>query len=310
MTAPTHSAPADHRPTPSDPQLRTVRDWIRHAVSRFARSNLFYGHGHLDAFDEASHLVLRALALPLDRADFFLDAALTHLECERLNQLIERRVHDLVPTAYLLNEAWLQGYRFYVDERTIIPRSFIAELLHDGLEPWIDDPEAIGAVLDVCTGSACLAILSADLFPNAHVDAVDISADALAVARRNVEDYHLQARLGLHQSDLYTALGNARYDLILSNPPYVTDQAMADLPREYRHEPSLALAGGLDGLDLVETIVRQARRHLNPGGLLIVEIGDAREAMEARFADIPMTWLTTSAGDDMVFLIHEEDLPA
>lgn len=310
MTSTPHYVPNDPRPGPIDPQLRTVRDWVRHAVSRFARSSLFYGHGHTDAFDEAHHLVLRALALPLDRADFFWDAAVTQLERERLNQLIERRAHDLVPTAYLLNEAWLQGYRFYVDERTIIPRSFIAELLHDGLHPWVDDTEAVSSVLDLCTGSGCLAILAADLFPYATVDAVDISADALAVARRNVTDYHLNERINLHQSNLYTKLGEGRYDIILSNPPYVTDEAMAGLPQEYRHEPSLALAGGLDGLDLVQHIIAGARARLNPGGILIVEIGDARAAMEQLFPDLPITWLTTSAGDDMVFLIHEEDLPA
>ena len=290
--------------------LRTVRDALRFAVTRFNESGLFYGHGQIDAYDEAVFLVLRALSLPLERMDVFLDAFLTLGEINSLLQLIERRVRSRIPAAYLLNEAWLQGYRFYVDTRCIIPRSFIAELLKDELQPWVADPLAVGRVLDLCTGSGCLAILAADVFPEAEIDAIDVSLDALAVATRNVEDYKLRGRIRLLSSNLFEVVEGRRYDVILCNPPYVTTESMDALPAEYKHEPSLALAGGHDGLDLVRTILAEAPRQLQPGGILIVEVGDGREAMERAFPQLPLTWLTTSAGDDMVFLVHREDLPA
>ena len=289
--------------------LRTIRDVIRFAVTRFNEGQVAFGQGHLDAFDEAVHLVIRALALPLDRTDFFLDAYLTIGEMHWLLQLIDRRVRKRVPTAYLLGEAWLQGLRFHVDKRCIIPRSFVGELLQDGLSPWISDPDDVTRVLDLCTGSGCLAVLAALTYPQATVDAVDLSTDALAVAQRNVEDYQLKQRIRLLNSNLFEALQGQRYDIILCNPPYVTDEAMAQLPEEFRQEPELALAGGSDGLDLVRVIVSQARQHLLPGGILVLELGDAREAMERRFPDMPLTWLTTSAGDDMVFLVQRDDLP-
>ena len=209
----------------------------------------------------------------------------------------------------MLNESWLQGYRFYVDTRCIIPRSFIAELLKDELEPWVADPLAVRHVLDMCTGSGCLAIMAANTFPEAEIDAIDVSLDALAVATRNVDDYDLRSRVRLLSSNLFEAIEGRRYDLILSNPPYVTQAAMDKLPPEYRHEPRVALAGGNDGMDLVRTIIRKASAHLEPGGLLIVEVGDGRAAVERTFPDLPLTWLTTSAGDDMVFLLRREDLP-
>jgi len=290
--------------------LRTVRDALRFAVTRFNESGLFFGHGQIDAYDEAVFLVLRALSLPLERMDVFLDAFLTLGEINSLLQLIERRVRSRIPAAYLLNEAWLQGYRFYVDTRCIIPRSFIAELLKDELRPWVADPLAVGRVLDLCTGSGCLAILAADVFPEAEIDAIDVSLDALAVATRNVEDYKLRGRIRLLSSNLFEVVEGRRYDVILCNPPYVTTESMDALPAEYKHEPSLALAGGHDGLDLVRTILAEAPRQLQPGGILIVEVGDGREAMERAFPQLPLTWLTTSAGDDMVFLVHREDLPA
>ena len=239
----------------------------------------------------------------------FLDAYLTHAEINTLLEMIERRVKKRVPTAYLLNEAWLHGYRFYVDERTIIPRSFIAELLKDGLEPWVPEPAAVRDVLDLCTGSGCLAIMAADIFPVARVDAVDLSDEALLVARRNVDDYQLQDRLTLRKSNLFEALPKKKYDLILSNPPYVTDAAMAALPREYSYEPKLALAGGPDGLDIVERIMRESRERLKRNGTLIVEIGDGRAALETRFPSLTPTWLSTSAGDDMVFMLRQDQLP-
>jgi ribosomal protein L3 glutamine methyltransferase len=289
--------------------VRTLRDVLRFAVTRFNESNLAYGHGQANAFEEASFIVLRTLKLPLDKLEFFADAYLTHAEINTLLEEIDRRVKKRVPAAYLLNEAWLVGYRFYVDQRAIIPRSYIGELLRDDLQPWVDDADAVTDVLDLCTGSGCLAVMAADAFPNARVDAVDISADALEVARRNVAEYHFEDRITLVQSDLFAALPNKRYDVILTNPPYVTDASMAKLPKEYQHEPRVALAGGPDGLNLVKTIVRQARGHLKRGGLLFVEVGDGRSEVERSLTDIPMTWLTTSAGDDMVFLARQEELP-
>jgi len=289
--------------------LRTLRDVLRFAVTRFNEAGLAFGHGQADAFEEAAFIVLRTLNLPLERLEFFADAYLTHGEINELLQTIDRRTKKRVPAAYLLNEAWLQGYKFYVDERVIVPRSFIAELLKDELRPWIDDPGTVSDVLDLCTGSACLAIMAADLFTKARVDAVDSSAEALQVARRNVGDYHFEDRISLIKSDLFAAVPTKRYDLIICNPPYVTDAAMAKLPKEYSHEPKAALAGGVDGMSLVRTIVRQARGHLKRGGLLIVEVGDGRAAAEKALGDIPLTWLTTSAGDDMVFLARQEELP-
>jgi ribosomal protein L3 glutamine methyltransferase len=289
--------------------LRTLRDVLRYAVTRFNERPIFFGHGQLDAFDEAAFLVTRAMKLPLERMEIFLDAFLTHAEINSLIELIERRVKKRVPVAYLLGEAWLQGYRFFVDSRVIIPRSFIGELLKDQMAPWIADPGSVRSVLDLCTGSGCLAVIAADLFHNAKVDAVDISVDALAVAARNVEEYDLGDRVRLVESDLFQDLGASRYDLILCNPPYVTDHALSKLPREYAHEPTLALAGGPDGLDVVRKLMAEARAHLNPQGLLVVEVGDGRAAVEREFPKLPVVWATTSAGDDMVFVVRAEDLP-
>ena len=289
--------------------LRTLRDVLRFAVTRFNESGLSYGHGQADAFEEAAFIVLRTLKLPLDRLEFFADAYLTHAEINSLLQMIERRVKKRLPAAYLLNEAWLMGYKFYVDESVIIPRSFIGELLRDDLQPWVEDRTAVADILDLCTGSGCLAVMAADTFPNAKVDAVDVSDTALRVARRNVDDYHFEDRITLVKSDLFEALPNKRYDIIISNPPYVTDAAMAKLPKEYTYEPTLALAGGPDGMALVKNIVRQARGHLKRNGLLFVEVGDGRNEVERVLGDIPLTWLSTSAGDDMVFMARQEELP-
>lgn len=289
-------------------ELQTLRDLLRWAVTRFNTAGLAFGHGQPDAYDEAVFLLLHALKLPTERIEAFLDARLLPDEIARLRGLIERRVVERKPAAYLLNEAWLQGFKFYVDERVIVPRSFIAELLHDGLQPWVEDADSVSSVLDLCTGSGCLAILAAEAFPQATVDAVDLSADALAVAQRNVADYGLQDRVRLVQSDLFNALGKRKYDLILSNPPYVPEAAMRRLPAEYRHEPTMALAGGEDGADLVARLIEQAPKHLKRNGLLIVEVGGERAAVERRFPTLPFTWLTTSGGDDMVFLLHRKDL--
>jgi ribosomal protein L3 glutamine methyltransferase len=289
--------------------LRTLRDVLRFAVTRFNESGLHFGHGQVDAFDEAVFLVLRTLNLPMERLDVFLDAYLTHAEINSLLQVIDLRVKKRLPAAYLLKEAWLQGYKFYVDSRAIIPRSFIAELLKDGLEPWIADPNVVADVLDMCTGSGCLAVMAADVFPKARVDAVDISKDALAIAKRNVADYGLESRVKLIESDLFASLSTRRYDVVLCNPPYVTDASMAKLPKEYAHEPKIALAGGPDGMGVIKRLLREVRGYLKRGGILIVEVGGERETVEKQFRDVPMTWLSTSAGDDMVFLTRQEDLP-
>ncbi len=296
------------------PELVTLRDFLRHAVSYFNASDLFFGHGSDNAWDEAVYLLLHTLHLPLDRLEPFLDARLTAAEREAVARIIDRRCRERLPAAYLTREAWLGEYRFYIDERVIVPRSFIAELLlRDGLDLWLSDPEGVVDILDLCTGSGCLAILAALVFPQAAVDAVDLSADALEVARKNVEDYELQAQVRLHQGDLHAPLSRKNsgylYDIIISNPPYVDAEAMSRLPPEYRHEPGLALAGGADGLDLTRRILAGAATHLKPGGVLIVEIGHNRAALEEAFPKTPFTWLETSAGDDYVFLLRCEELP-
>ncbi len=289
--------------------LRTIRDVVRFAVTRMNEGGVFFGHGNTDAVDEALFLVLRSVQLPVERADLFIDAFLTHAEINSLIQMIDQRVRRRVPAAYLLREGWLQGYNFYVDERVIIPRSFLAELLKDGLSPWVQEPKAVADVLDLCTGSGCLAIMAADVFRKAQVDAVDVSPDALAVAKRNISDYQLAKRVSAVQSDLYGDLPSKRYDVILCNPPYVTDESMAALPREYQHEPKMALAGGPDGMAIVRRVVRGARGYLKRGGMLFVEVGGGRAAAEHVLKDVPLTWLTTSDGDDTVFMARQEELP-
>ena len=290
-------------------QLSTLRDLLRFAVSRFNEAQLFFGHGSDNAWDEAVYLLLHRLHLPLDRLEPFLDATLTRDERASVLQIVERRVRERLPAAYLTNEAWLGEYRFYVDQRVIVPRSFIAELLHDQLAPWIDDPAQVAAVLDLCTGSGCLAIVAAHAFPAASVDAVDLSPEALAVATRNVADYGLAARIRLVEGNLFAGLKNRRYDLIIANPPYVNAASMAELHAEYRHEPPGSLASGEDGLDLTRLILAGARKHLKPGGLLVVEIGHNRQALEACFPHTPFTWLETTAGDQYVFLLQRDELP-
>ena len=290
--------------------LITLRDWLRFAVTRFGEARLAFGHGSANAYDEAAYLLLHALHLPLERLEPFLDARLTHAERQQLAQLLERRIDQRIPAAYLTREAWLGDFRFYVDERVIIPRSFIADLLPDGLAAYTGDPAKVVSVLDLCTGSGCLAILLAHAFPAADVDAVDISSDALAVAQRNVSDYGLADRINLLRSDLFANLPDKNYDLIVSNPPYVTGRAMDELPAEYRHEPALALAGGEDGLDAVRTIMREAPRFLAPRGLLVVEIGHNRDAVEFTWPRTPFVWLDTGSSTDSVFLLTREEVVA
>ncbi|CAN5489135.1 50S ribosomal protein L3 N(5)-glutamine methyltransferase [soil metagenome] len=290
-------------------QLVTVRDALRYAVTRFNAARLFFGHGSTSAYDEAAYLVLHTLSLPLDTLEPFLDARLLTSELNTLMHIIERRVELRVPAAYLTNEAWLGHYKFYVDPRVIVPRSFLGELLIDRLAPWLPEPDKVHEVLELCTGSGCLAIIAADQFPDATVDAVDLSADALSVARQNVETYGFKDRVTLIESDLTDKLPKKRYDVILSNPPYVPDASMAKLPAEYGHEPRMALAGGVDGMDLVRQIMRQSRAFLKRDGLLFVEVGHERAAVEAAFPDMNLTWLSTTGGDDMVFMVAQDQLP-
>jgi len=290
--------------------LETLRDWLRFAVTRFGEAKLAFGHGSANAYDEAAYLLLHSLHLPLERLEPFLDARLTHAERQQLAQLFQRRIDQRIPAAYLTREAWLGEFRFYVDERVIIPRSFIADLLPDGLAAYVGDASKVVSVLDLCTGSGCLAILLAHAFPAADVDAVDISSDALAVAQRNVSDYGLADRINLLRSDLFRNLPDKNYDLIVSNPPYVTARAMDELPAEYRHEPALALAGGDDGLDAVRTIMREAPRFLAPRGLLVVEIGHNRDAVEFTWPRTPFVWLDTGSSADSVFLLTREEVVA
>lgn len=290
-------------------ELITVRDFIRYAVSRFNAAGLFFGHGSDNAWDEAVYLTLHTLHLPLDRLEPFLDARLLPEERVALLDITTRRCQDRLPAAYLTHEAWLGEHRFYVDDRVIVPRSFIAELLDEQLTPWIDDPWAVENALDLCTGSGCLAILTALAFPNATVDAVDLSKEALQVAERNIADYHLVDRVRPVHSDAFTALAGRKYDLIISNPPYVDAQAVAALPPEYRHEPEMALGSGDDGLDFTRIILAKAKKHLNADGILVVEIGHNRDALETAFPTLPFTWLDTAAGDEYVFMLRASDLP-
>jgi ribosomal protein L3 glutamine methyltransferase len=287
----------------------TVRDLLRFAVSRFNQAELSFGHGSANAYDEAAYLILHTLHLPLDLLDPFLDARLSPAEIDAVLNVIERRAADRVPAAYITQEAWMHGFRFHVDERVIVPRSFIGELLQDGLQPYVEDPEQVSAVLELCTGSGCLAILAAHAFPNADIDAVDLSAPALEVATRNVTDYKLDDRIALFEGDLYAPLAERRYDVIITNPPYVNAASMQELPAEYKHEPDMALAGGADGMDIVRRIIAEARNWLTENGVLVVEIGNERAHVEAAFGGLDLVWLSTSAGDDNVFLIQAADLP-
>ncbi|AKP89885.1 MULTISPECIES: 50S ribosomal protein L3 N(5)-glutamine methyltransferase [Achromobacter] len=289
-------------------ELLTLRDLIRYGVSRLNAAQVALGHGSDNAWDETVYLVLHALHLPLDTLEPFLDARVLTEERNRVLELIDRRVTERVPAAYLTNEAWLRGHRFYVDARVIVPRSPIAELLDEGLSPWVQDAQAVDSVLDMCTGSGCLAILSALAFPYAQVDAVDVSPDALEVARRNVDDYGLGDRLALHQSDLFDSLPERQYDVIVCNPPYVNSGSMDVLPQEYRHEPHLALAGGADGMDLVRRILQAAPRYLSENGVLVLEIGHERDFFEAAFPELSPVWLDTEAASDQLLLLTREQL--
>jgi ribosomal protein L3 glutamine methyltransferase len=296
-------------------ELVTLLDFVRYAVSRFVEAKLVFAHGTTDPVAEAAFLVCEILHLHPDQFETFATARVTAAEAKAILEVIARRVTSRKPAAYLVNKIYMRGLPFYVDERTIVPRSFIGELLdsHFGGEndeggSLIDDPAGVESVLDLCTGSGCLAVLASRRFPNARVDAVDVSAGALEVAARNVAGYGLEDRVTLHHGDLFKPLGNRRYDLIISNPPYVDARGMAELPHECRAEPKLAFDGGADGLDLVRRILREAGRHLTPQGGLLCEIGRGRELLEAAFPQLPLLWLDAEEADGEVFWIAAADL--
>lgn len=289
-------------------ELRTVRDLLRWTMSQFQHHQLQFGHGSDNAWDEAIYLLLHSLALPLDQLEPFLDAATTESERKNFVALVKRRCEERLPAAYITGEAWLQGLRFKVSQDCIIPRSPISELLSQQLAPWVENPLTIDSVLDVCTGSGCLAILAAFAFPNAQVDGVDLSSAALAIAKQNIEDYDLADRVCVLESDLYQAVSNKKYDLIISNPPYVNEQSMQALPLEFLHEPHMALAGGDDGMDLVRIIVDQAANQLNDEGILVLEIGHEYEHFCAAFPDLDPIWLSTEAADHQILLLYKHQL--
>jgi len=290
-------------------ELLTIRDWLRYAVSRFEVSDIFYGHGTDNAYDEAVWLIMSSLHLPHDTLNNFLDAKLTSEERAKLAGFIDERISKHTPTAYLLKESWLQGYKFFVDERVLIPRSFIAELLvNDGLQPWIEYPELVNSAADICTGSGCLGVLLADAYPDAEIDVIDISADAIDVCNINIANCGLQDRVHAIKSDMFNALKGKQYDLIISNPPYVDAPSMAELPAEYRNEPQLALGSGTAGLDHTHTILREAANYLTDDGILVVEIGHNRDALIEAYPELPFTWLEVSSGDQFVFLLTKSQL--
>ncbi len=295
------------RPDKDAPSL-TVRRAILDTARQFNRAKLTYGHGTHNAQEEATWLVLHSCGIPFEAFEENVARILSPAEARRLQNLVTRRIAERLPVAYLIREAWLGDFRFYVDRRAIVPRSFIAELLPESLAYLLRRP--VRLALDMCTGSACLAILIALAFPKASVDAVDLSSGALAVARKNVETYKLRSRVRLTRSDLFEALPARRYDLIVSNPPYVKSASMKTLPREYANEPSMALAGGDDGLVLVRRILAESGSRLNARGLLVCEIGHNRAALERAYPRVPFTWLDTSAGDRFVFALEKEQLPS
>lgn len=292
--------------------LVTVRDMLRHAMSQFARAGIAHGHGTTAAIDEAAFIILESLRLPVEDINPWLDARLMPDERRAILTLIEARIETRKPAAYLLGHTYIQGVRLRADERALVPRSYIGELLFSehfaGEAPLLADPGGIESVLDLCTGSGSLAILAALAFPQARVDAVDISGEALALARLNVADHGLKTRVHLKKGDLFAPIGKARYDLIISNPPYVDEEGMAELPEEYRHEPALALDGGDQGIAIVRRILAEAAKHLKPGGGLICEVGRCREALEAAYPDLDFLWIDTEESSGEVFWVTKEQL--
>lgn len=288
-------------------ELVSIRDFIRWGVSRFAAAGLWFGHGTDNALDEATQLVLQVLHLPLELPLHYLDSRLTAEERERVVAVFHSRIEARKPAPYLTQRAWFAGLEFFVTEDVLIPRSPIAELIEARFVPWIE-PERVGSILDLCSGSGCIGIAAAVHLPEARVDLVEISEAALAVAAENLARHGLEDRVELIHSDLFEGLAGRGYDIILSNPPYVSAEELASLPPEYAWEPRLGLDGGPSGLDLVRRILRGAPRHLNPGGILILEVGSSAEALEAAFPEAPFLWLDFERGGEGVFLLTAEQL--
>lgn len=291
--------------------LVTLRDYIRYAVSEFRKNNLFFGHGTTNAYDEAVFLVLQSLSLPLEQLEPFFDAKLLPEEKAIILERLKRRVDERIPLSYITNEAYLQGYSFYVDKRVIIPRSFIAEhIVNNQLDEWIEHPELVNNVLDLCTGNGSLATIAAHHYYDAEVVASDISEDALDVATINIERNQVTDRVTLIKSDLFNELGDyfETFDLILTNPPYVDTRRMELLPKEYLYEPNLALFGGADGLEFVDKILKQSKYYLSDFGVLVVEMGDNRFELEQMYTDLPFKWLESVSGDGVVFVLTKADL--
>jgi ribosomal protein L3 glutamine methyltransferase len=286
--------------------LHTVRDYLRYASSQFAASRVFFGHGTDNVWDEAVHLIMRSLHLPLENNTLFLDARLTREERQLILERIRRRIDERVPIAYLLGEAWFMGMPFHVDERVLVPRSPIGELIENGFQPWLGD-KPVERILDLCTGSGCIGIGAASVFEDASVDLSDISPEALAVAESNIEFHELRDRVRTVQSDVFANI-SGQYDIIVSNPPYVDAEDLTDMPQEFHHEPVLGLAAGNDGLDIAHRIIADAAEHLTPGGLLVVEVGNSWMALDEAYPDLPFTWMEFSNGGDGVFAITEQDL--
>ena len=294
---------------PAIDDLATLRDWLRYGVTAFTRAGLVYGHGTATALDEAAFLILSTLHLPVDTLQPWLDCRLTRAERQSVAEIFTARIETRKPAPYLTNSAWIGGHKFYVDERVIVPRSFIGELLcRDGLATVVGDGAHVTRILDLCTGSGCLAILAALAFPDADVIASDVSRDALDVAKRNVAEYKLADRVKIIQADLLSGLREKPFDLIISNPPYVTSEAVEAFPAEYKAEPKLAHDGGNDGLDLVHRILADARNHLTPTGSLVMEIGQGRDRLEAVRPDLPYLWLDTETSEGEVFALTAADL--
>jgi ribosomal protein L3 glutamine methyltransferase len=288
-------------------ELYTIRDFVRWAVSNFNANGLFFGHGTESAWDEAIALILHTLHLPYSIDPTVLDGRLTLDERKQIETLVKRRIKERIPLAYLTHEAWFAGLPFYVDERVLIPRSSFAELIENQFEPWVKSDE-VEFILDLCTGSGCIAISTALAFPDAIIDACDISSDALDVAKINVSRHKVDDQVNLIQSDVFDALDNKQYDLILSNPPYVDAMDMAELPDEYKHEPALGLAAGDDGLEIVMRILREAPNYLTPNGVLMVEVGNSEYALSEKYPDVPFTWLDFKRSEGGVFLLTRDQL--
>ena len=285
----------------------TIKSSILDIEQRLDQAGVFFGHGTDNARDEAVWLVCGILGIDFDRLDDVLDQAVSDSDQRKIEALISQRIEQRIPTAYLLQQAWFAGLEFYVDQRVLIPRSHIGELILEGFSPWIA-ADKLRHVLDLCTGSGCIAVAIAHYLPHIQVDASDISAEALAVARINIDRHQVGDRVQLIQSDLFQGIGKRKYDLIVTNPPYVAEQSMRKLPEEYRHEPVLALASGEAGLDAVDIILKQAKHYLNPGGLLIAEVGESAERLQARYPKVPFLWLATATGEESVFMLTYDQL--